>query len=159
MAQPTIEVLGVYSIPVTKELLREQTDILYGTDLAADERRDAEFQCREQLESTVLVEVLVRDRDQRFGVGDFCQPQEGVPRSSWQVAWAEAFLSEDGERLIVERWSNAPEAGSFRVAFFIHLWKSSAPLMTSYGDLHCPEVKMMPERLQKLVPYEPVSRG
>src|SRR5438552_8541112 len=89
MAQPTIEILGVYSIPVTKELLREQTDILYGADLASTKRREAECQCREQLESTVLIEVLVRDRDERFKVGDFSQPRDGVPRDNWQMAWAE----------------------------------------------------------------------
>jgi hypothetical protein len=157
MAQPTIEVLGVYSIPVTKKLLREQTDILYGADLADIERRDAERQCREQLESTVLVEVLVRDRDKRFNVGDFSQPQDGVPRDNWQVAWVEAYLSEDGENLLVERWANAPNADSLRVAFFIHYWNPAAKLLTSYGGICCPAVKKMPERLQKLVPYEPLD--
>jgi len=157
MAQPTIEVLGVYSVPVTNDLLRQQTDILYGSDLAGAERRDAECQCREQLESTVLVEVLVCNRDKRFNVGDFGQPQDGVPRDNWQVAWAEAYLSEGGDKLLVERWSDAPKAESFRVAFFIHCWNPAAPLLTSYEELRCPEVKEMPERLQKLVPYEPVD--
>ena len=32
MPPPTIEVLGVDSLSVTKDLLREQTDILYGSD-------------------------------------------------------------------------------------------------------------------------------
>ena len=157
MAQPTIEFLGVYSLPVTNDLLREQTDILYGSDLAGAERRDAERQCREQLESTVLVEVLVRNRDKRFNLGDFSQPQHGVPRDNWQVAWAEAYLSEDGEELLVERWGDAPKADAFRVAFFIHCWNPNAQLLTSYGELRCPEVKKMPERLQKLVPYELVD--
>lgn len=157
MAQPTIDVLGVYALPVTKSLLREQTDILYGSDLSGAERRDAERQCREQLESTVLVEVLVHNRDKRFSVGDFSQPQDGVPRENWQAAWAEAYLSEDGETLLVERWSDAPQADSFRVAFFIHCWNPAKPLLTSYGELSCPEVKKMPKRLQVLVPYEPVD--
>jgi hypothetical protein len=156
MAQATVDVLGVYSVPVTDDLLREQTDILYGGDLPGDERQDAERQCREQLESTVLVEVLVRDRDQRFNVGDFSQPQDGVSRDNWQVAWAEAYLSEDGENLLVERWADAPKADSIRIAFFIHCWNPAAPLLTSYGEVRCPSVKRMPERLQQLVPYEPV---
>ena len=157
MAEPTIEVLGVYSIPVTKELLEEQTDILYGADLDGTERREAVRQCREQLESTVLLEVLVRERDRRFKVGDFSQPREGVSRDNWQVAWAEAYLSEDGDRLLVERWADAPKVDTFRVAFFIHYWNPATPLRTSYGDIRCPAVKKMPERLQQLVPYEPVD--
>ena len=157
MAQPTVEVLGVYSIPVTDDLLREQTDILHGADLSGDRRQDAERQCREQLESTVLIEVLVRSRDERFKVGDFSQPRDGFSYDDWQVAWAEAYLAEDGERLLVERWGDAPNVDRFRVAFFIHYWNPEVPLRTSYGDVRCPEVKSMPDRLQKLVPYEPVD--
>mgnify|MGYP000495343401 CR=1 FL=1 len=157
MAKPTVDVLGVYSIPVTDDLLREQTDILHGADLTGDAREDAEEDVREQLESTVLIEVLVRNRDKRFDVGDFSQAQDGVPRDSWQVAWAEAYLSEDGNQLLVERWGDAPKADSFGVAFFIHYWNPAAPLLTSYGEVRCPTVNKMPERLQKLVPYVPVD--
>jgi len=157
MAQPTIEVLGVYSLPVTDELLQEQTDILHGSDLTGAERRRAEGQCREQLESTVLVEVLVRACDNRFDVGGFSQPQDGMPRENWQAAWAEAYLSEDGERLLVERWGDPPKSDNFRVAFFIHYWKPAKPLLTSYGEVACTAVKQMPERLRRLVPYEPVD--
>jgi hypothetical protein len=157
MAQPTVDVLGVYSVPVTDELLQEQTNILYGADLSGDDLEDAERQCREQLESTVLIEVLVRDRDKRFNVGDFTQPLDGVPRDSWQTAWAEAYLTQDGEKLLTERWGDAPKDDSFRVAFFIHCWNPAAPLRTSYGELRCPAIKEMPERLRKLVPYEPVD--
>ena len=157
MPQPGIQVLGVYSLPVTDDLLREQTDILYGSDLTDAKRREAERECREQLESTVLVEVLVKDRDERFGVGDFSQAQDDVPRDRWQAAWAEAYLSEDGETLLVDRWAKPPNAKSFRVAFFIHDWSPAKPLLTSYGELRCPEVQKMPERLRERVPYEPVD--
>jgi hypothetical protein len=157
MARPTIEVLGVYSLSVSDELVREQTDALYGADLAVDERRKAERRCREQLESTVLVEALVRGRDERFDVGHFTQPQDGVPRENWQAPWAEAFLSEDGERLLVDRWGPPPGAGDFRVAFFMHWWIPEAPLLTSYGEARCPAVQPMPDRLQTLVPYVPLD--
>lgn len=157
MAQPTIEILSVYTLPVTRDLLREQTDILYGSDLSGDERRNAESQCREQLEAAVLVEALVRNRDKRFDVGDFTQPQDRVARENWQVAWAEAYLAEDGEGLLVERWGDPPNADSFRVAFFIHYWNPAKPLLTSYGEVSCPAVKKMPERLRELVPYAPVD--
>lgn len=157
MAQPTIEVLGVYALPVTDEMLQEQTDILHGSDLSGAERRQAEAQCREQLESIVLVEVLVRGCDMRFDIDEFSQPQDGVPRENWQAAWAEAYLSEDGETLLVERWRDPPKVDSIRVAFFIHYWNAARPLLTSYGEVTCPAVKKMPHRLQKLVPYEPVD--
>jgi hypothetical protein len=153
MARPTIEVLGVYALPVATKLVREQTDILYGTTLSREARHDAERQCREQLESTVLVETLVRDPDNRFKTDNFCQAQDGVPKSHWQVAWAEAYLSEDGESLLGERRTEQPKAKTFRVAFFIHCWNPSKPLVTSYGDVKCPAVDKMPKRLQTLAPY------
>lgn len=157
MTDPNIEVLGVYALPITKDLLRQQVDILYGEDLTGSERNDVEKQCREQLANIVLVEALVRNRDKRFDVGDFVQPQEGIPRENWQAAWAEAYLTIDGKKLLVERWTNTPKDKYFRVAFFIHQWSSDKPLLTSYGEVVCPHVEKMPERLIKLVPYEPVD--
>jgi hypothetical protein len=157
MSKPAIDVVGVYSLPVTDDLVREQTDILHGSDLSGAAREDAERRCREQLESTVLVEALVEDRDERFYLGDFIQAQDGVSRENWQTAWAEAYLSEDGEALIVERWGDAPRVQRFRVAFFMHWWNPTTPLITSYGDVSCPGVTRMPDRLQRLVPYEPVD--
>src|SRR5919201_3852003 len=141
MPEPTIQVLGVYALPVTKELLQGQTDILYGAHLTGEARRQAEQQCREQLESTVLVEALVRDRDDQFRAGDFCQPREGVAEESWQVAWAEAYLSLDGESRLNARWPDPPEAKDLRVAFFIHYWEVDKPLLSSYGALRCPVVR------------------
>ncbi len=157
MPKVHIEVLGVYALPVTTALPRDQIDILYGSDLTGKARRDAERQCREQLESTVLVEVLLRGRDKRFDVADFCQPRPGVPRDSWQVAWAEAYLSLDGESLLVERWADPPTAKDFRVAFFIHFWRPRTALLSSYGELSYPPRQRMPQRLRKLVPYVPVD--
>src|SRR5687768_2220861 len=97
MPEPTIRVLGVYSLPVTEDLLREQTDILYGADLTGEARHLAEEKCRDQLESTVLVEALVRDRDDRFRPKDFCQPLGWDEDGNYQVAWAGAYLSRDGQ--------------------------------------------------------------
>ena len=157
MSEPTVHVLGVYRTPVTEELFQTQMGTLYGSDLRGKARREAERECRDQLASTVLVEVMVRNRDARFQMKDFSQPQDGVPQDNWQVAWAEAFLSVDGQSLLVERWREPPEAEDFRVAFFIHFWDPVKPLFSSYGELACPPVQEMPERLRRLVPYEPVD--
>jgi hypothetical protein len=157
VAQPKVEVLGVYRLPAAEDLFREQFDILYGYPMSAGERRNAEQQCREQLESVVLVEAVVSNRDRRFRVGDFAQAQAGQPKENWQVAWAEAFLTEDGESLSVARWSDAPPDDPLRVAFFIHYWDPAQPLQSSYGAVQCPAPQPMPERLSRLVPYEPVD--
>jgi len=156
MNGPYVEVLGVYRIPLTEELFRQQFDILYGFAMSKSERAQAERQCKEQLSSVVLVEVIVRNRDDTFDVGEFIQAQDGVPEADWQAAWAEAYLTPDGEALAVERWS-APPTGDLRIAFFMHFWQPDKPLHTSYGEVACPAVGEMPARLARLVPYETVD--
>jgi len=152
-----MEVIGVFELPVTAKLLKQQIDILYGSNLSKADRKEAEKQCNEQLSSTALIELLVRNRDDRFNLSDICQPLPGVPKESWQAPWAEAFLSVAGDSLISERWASEPTDRDFRVAFFMHYWKADQPLRTSYGDIQCPPVQPMPKRLQKLVPYEPLD--
>lgn len=154
---PKMEVIGVYQLPVTEELVDEQARILYGEDLHGEEWRGALEQTREQLQSTVLVEILVLHPDERFSVRDFGQPVPGESRDNWQVAWAEGFLSADGFA-ILGRWDPPPALPSeFRVAFYIHYWREDRPLWTSYGELRCPAVLPMPDRLIHAMPYEPVD--
>lgn len=154
MPESKIEVVGVYRLEITEELLQEQFEILYGYDMIEAEQREAKETCLKQLKSVALIEVVVRNRDNKFNISDFTQGSEDEPVDSWQVAWAEAFLTMDGESLIVERWSDPPETGDLRIAFFIHDWDSNKPLSTSYGDIICPPPGKIPERLKKIVPYE-----
>jgi hypothetical protein len=142
---------------VTAELFREQFDILYGEPMSRSRRRETERECREQLENVVLVEVVVRNPDECFDVGDFTQPRNGIPQDNWQVPWAEAYLSADGESLAVERWSKPGTPGDLRVAFFMYDWQPHIPLHSSYGEVACPQVREMPMRLVRLLPYEPVD--
>src|SRR5689334_15517985 len=88
---PTIEVLGLYRLNVTPELVSAQADELYGSaeDLSNEARQEAERESREQLESLALIECLVRDADSEFDAGDFAQPE------SDQAAYMEEFLSGD----------------------------------------------------------------
>ncbi len=149
MPDPKIEVLGVYPIPVTEELFREQFDILYSYDMSDEARARAKQQVREQLETCVLLEVSVKDVDSLYDAGDFSQHD--------QVAYDEHYLSDDGEGLLPEHWNPPPKTNCYRVAFFLHYFNSRLPLHTSYGDVMCPSPTEMPERLKRLVPYEPVD--
>jgi hypothetical protein len=157
MSEPRIEIVGIYKIPITEDLFREQFEILYGYSMSDEQRTEAEEQCREQLSSIVLIEALIQNRNEHFSISDFTQPQDGVPRDNWQVAYAEVFLTFDGNSLLVQSSRGSPEASDFRVAFFFHFWDQTKPLITSYGDLTCPKVSEMPDRLKRLVSYEPVD--
>ena len=155
MPEPAVEVLGVYRVVATDELLREKLELWHGRDgiPTGKGRIAAERYYREEIESAVLIEAIIRNRDERFDVGHFSQRVEDVPRANWQVAWAEAFLTIDGMSLAVERRKDPPATGDLRLAFFIHFWDSRKPLLSSYGDIRCPKPTPMPERLEKLVPY------
>jgi hypothetical protein len=146
-----IQLVGVYQLPVTEDLVVAQAQELYG-----DEPSSAELaQVRKQLQSTVLIETLITDADDTFDVSDFAQEIPGLPSEEWQVAWAEAFLSADGTELLVERGEDLPTASStFRVAFFIHAWQAGQPLLSSYGPLPGPKPTPMPDRLARLAPFE-----
>jgi hypothetical protein len=155
MADPIVEVLGVYRLTVSGELFREQLEILFPDPLPDDERVAAEQEVREQLGSTVLIEAIVRNRTGVFNVADFTQPEDEVPRAEWQAAYLETYLSADGE----SRIDGPPtqEAGNLRLVFFLHFWDPNKPLRSSYGDVQCPAPEPMPERLARLVQYEPVD--
>ena len=160
MPEPSVEVLGVYRVQATDELIRDRVEYSYAADQKAttEDRTAAEEESREFLESIALVELLIHNRDERFDVGDFTQRVgPGPTRDNWQVAYGEAYLTPDGEALACERWGSDVPPGDLRVAFFLHFWDGNRPLATSYGDVRCPPVAAMPERLERLVPYENVS--
>jgi hypothetical protein len=156
VSDPVIEILGLYRLPVTPEMVEEQTELLYGSiaDLPKEERLEAEAFCSEQLNSVVLVEAMVHSPNRRFKVGDFAQAEEDVPRENWQVAYCETVLSQDGESVISRDSDEVPTTSPCRMAFFMHYWDSSRPLQSSYGEINCPAPQEMPERLRRLVKYE-----
>ena len=148
MNAPQIELLGVYSLHVTDDLVREEAECRYDEPSPEEEN-----EIRQELSSIALVEVMVRNPDAKFDVGDFRQPQEGVDPAMWQVAWREVFLTEDGRSLAQKPPGNSCSIGPLRIAFFIHFWQGNVPLLSSYGDIICPSVQEMPQRLVDLISY------
>jgi hypothetical protein len=142
MPKPTLEVIGVYRLVSPK--------------MTPAQQRHTSEHIRRQLQNVVLIETLVENADDRFNCDDFTQQLEGLPRSSWQVAYRETILSPDGRRKCAERLGGKLVA-SFRVAFYLHYYRPDLPLLTSYGERNCPPVAAMPARLQKLNPFEPVD--
>ena len=159
MPEPSVEVLGVYRVRATDELVLDRMEYAYSVEQKAttEDRMAAEQESREFFESIALVEVLVHNRDKRFRVGDFTQRVgPGPTRDDWQVAWADAYLTPDGDALAAERWGRDVPRGDLRVAFFLHFWDDTRLLATSYGDVRCPPIEVMPERLERLIPYHTV---
>lgn len=119
-------------------------------------RRKPRPKVRQELSAIVLVEVLVRSPDHRFDVGDFTQPQAGVDPALGQVAWNEVYLSADGAKPM-SRPARGALPATLRLAFFLHFRQAAVPLRSSYGELACPVVQDLPDRLARLVPYVGVA--
>lgn len=120
MADPTIEVLGVYRLFVTDEIFEAQLP-MYGH----------EEECRHHFSCVVLIEAIAKDLDDRFDVGAFTQPNPNYPGGYSQVAYDEALLSLDGERLISRKPFCMKNFGSgpVRCAFYLHFYDEGLPLL------------------------------
>ena len=104
---------------------------------------------REELSSVVAFDVIVIDADEKFEVDDFTQS------GSEQVAYDEVYLSSDGHS--VESDWKLKNPAEFRVYFFLHDVDNQKPLISSYGELKIPDLKPLPNYLEKIHPFSLVD--
>ena len=167
--EPELCVIGVYSPKQSPRRLErfikaylsstKRTLGKLGVRVRGSDRRFRQIaqELRAALAEAVPVEVLVKNADDRLRVGDFAQRDPQQPRGHWQVAWNEVFLTPDGQRAVARGAGGLPRRRSFRMAFYIHLWKHGATLSSSYGPMPYPDLAAVPERLWRLAPYELVD--
>lgn len=154
---PSVEVIGVHSIPLSEELLRAAYEARHeGSELSDTARVEAERVIRDELSSTVLVELWVRDRDRCLFAGDFGQSEGDRVQPDDAVAYDEHFLSDDGVQVIGHSLDRV-ETGDVRWAFFLHGYDLARPILTSYGPVDAPAPTPMPARLDRMVRYRPVA--
>ena len=159
---PEVEIIGVHPLEPTEKLFKEAFELKYGgIDLGHRERMEAEQHVRDELSQVVLVEVLVRDRDDTLSIDDFGQSEGESVGAEGQVAYMEVLLSDDGARALSEpfdsiRFSDlaSPHA---RLVFFLHYFDSTRPVLTSCGPKMPPALTPTPKRLAKIIRYEPVD--
>lgn len=150
LGRPKVEVLGVYRVECTVQLLKSAMEYKWPADLPEKKRRVAEARTQREIESAVLIELVVPPPNSDFDFGKISQ--EG----SDQAAYDEHYLSDDGQSVISD--VSAPQDSPWqRAAFYFHFFDENKPLLTAYGSVHCPSPAPMLERLQKLMPYEPVD--
>lgn len=100
------------------------------------------------MSSAALFEILVYDH-----AGEF-DPYEISEKETTSVAWAPAYLSEDGGASIADDVSELASVTKFRVVFYVHDWPEKGELIGPTGSLGSPKFQPVPERLWKLAPYE-----
>lgn len=151
MRTPEITVLGVYRLKVTEQLVLDKLSMDY---LPEDQNVSSRETVLDELNKIVLIEVLIRDRGERFSVDHFLHDPPNEVSIYPQAAWSEVFLTHDGERTVPTEFGKSPPGTDVRVAFFMHLWEPLRPLNSTYGRVACPRPELMPERLQRVIPYE-----
>lgn len=141
-----VEILGVYQYQPTIEVLRAQAEICVAPTPAGKLKAAKRF-----FGKAALVEVLVHNTTAKFGCR-FGQPGRGLN----SVGWSPRLLTLDGvEQLRIDE--DVAHKEILRIAFFIHQFKSTAPLKTEYGVLKLPPMQPMTLRLLKAMPYEVVD--
>jgi len=143
MANPKITVLGVYKPQIASAVYRGQWQVT-GSDAATD----AHF------EKLVLIEATVSNAEERFQMKDLGQTVD-IPGFSrqFQCAYDEALLSSDGGTLIARRMKCVYGTGQLRFAFYLHFYDPHLPPETPYGQVYCPAIQPVSDRLRILVPY------
>jgi hypothetical protein len=151
MSEPSIECLSVYVVPCDDGPWREDLDNSYRSLGLLDETEEY----RRRVISIVLVEVVVKGADSSFDAGQFRQAMERDDRSP-QVAYDEALLSPDGRAVVKRGQGCADGITEGRICFFLHYYDPTRPIQWSFGEFTCSDPIPMPERLARLVPYQPI---
>ena len=145
------KVIGVYRIPYTKELYDIAFQKKYGgIPISFWRKMKIRKLLLEELSSIVLVEAMIDNSDKKFDIGDFHQP------NSDQVPYDEVYLDEEGEKIIA-RCFEMPSSDTLRVAFFLHYFDPTQPINISNGEIVCPKICGIPDRLKNIIRYEPVD--
>ena len=150
-----IEVLGVYALSADDARFRKFFCEYCGVNHIDGDLRDYDEQLFENAHNAALIEITVEDARHEFDAGLLAQENPTQPPSMWQVAWNEAYLTEDGESIATDRpQSAASRPAKLRVAFYIHCF-AEHPMISYAGTLiPLPAATTLPERLWRLVPYE-----
>ena len=147
--KPELEILGVHPVDSDESIRERVLSGRFPHCTSASDRHTALKQVDAQLNSLVLFEIAIRNRDDSFSGGDFGQ------LGSEQCAYMERYLNLSGTSVVAKDF-NVPPTGSLRLTFFLHFFDPQLPLRTSYGNYPTPELTEMPARLKSLVEYDPV---
>jgi hypothetical protein len=105
-----------------------------------------------------LIELIINTSPTDVDVSSFTQKDDKLPKDSWQMAYDEHYLNEDGSEVIgtfIEQDSLIGD--KTRVAFYMYFIDFRKPLLSQYGEIWLPQPSPMPERLSKIIPFEPVD--
>jgi len=105
-----------------------------------------------------LVELSINDSPFNVDLLSFTQEDDTLPRDSWQTAYDEHYLNEDGTKVVWSPFKYGHLTDSkTRIAFFMYFIDFNKPLLTQYGKIELCEPSPMPDRLSKIISFEPID--
>jgi len=105
-----------------------------------------------------LIELNINTSPTDVDVSSFTQKDDKLSKDSWQAAYDEHYLNEDGTEVIGTFIEQDSLIGvKTRIAFYMNFIDFCKPLLSQYGEITLPEPSSMPERLSKIIPFEPVD--
>jgi hypothetical protein len=145
-----IEIMGVYRVPRTEDLIRRMLKAHWGGRVTPKRRELAMPRIKREVGGLILVEAMV----QAPCIGKLEHPTESAGS---QVPWLVTQISADGEAVVRRLFLAEPDAFPARVAFFLHYSTPGSPLLGPTGRVALPRPRRMPQRLASLIHYQPVG--
>ena len=91
-----------------------------------------------------LLELNINSSPTNVDVSSFTQKDDKLPKDSWQTAYDEHFLNDDGTEVIGTFLEHDSLNGNkTRIAFFMYFIDFNKPLLSQYGEI----------QLSKATPY------
>lgn len=144
-----IEILGVYRVSRTEELVERMLRAHWGGRVTPKQRDSAMARIKTELRGLVLVEAVVTAPC----IGNL---EHATKDAGSQVPWQVTLLTADGAQ-VVRRLFCDPDAFPARVVFFLHCCNPSSPLVGPTVRAELPRSRPMPARLASLIQYKPVD--
>ena len=150
-----VEIVGAYWIRVDDATRRDALELKYPSVARVADRATPGVQhVNAETSAIALVEVLIRNAA-ALDVGLFGQSSHNELQPTDQVAYDEVYLSADGKEPIGSVEANS--RSEYRIAFFLHFYDPSVPLLYPTGRTAAPMPQPLPERLSRLIHYTPVD--
>jgi hypothetical protein len=130
MAEPKLNVLGVYRPQISAETWQEQWQVTGDDDYT-----------REHFDKLVLIEAIIEGLGEPFEMIRFGQIPNGLGYMRMQVGYDEGLLSGDGETLIQREMDCVKGTGPLRFAVYLHYYDPQCPLLWQGGEVNCPPIE------------------
>ena len=102
-----------------------------------------------------LIEMMFEQAPENVDVGQITQEVTGISKDSWQAPWDEWYLDDSGENVVSERFTVPEGRSTTRLVFYFHYLNLAKPLLTEFGPLILPKPTILPDRLKRIITYEP----